>query len=235
MALLLSLDACSRPNDPYIAASDVGLWLRGRYQFRGSRHPHPYPYIIIRDEEGVDRIDYSPLEGRPYEGEIVFDYGLMCARVSYSGFWGMTRRYVTLYVDDDVKTIPEADRRRWGQLMDDYHAANGVDSDDKHRRAARMFRDGVYSITEDVPSGRVHNAVAISLAAALLWTSTLGRPWRSWGTWWLVRARDYWLGRSMCPRCHYDVRGYPGTVCPECGHDWGDSQPRPSPRRGDLQ
>lgn len=225
LALVLGVDACSRPNDPPFASSSFGLWLKGPAPIRGARHPSTYPLVIVRGPDGVDRFDDRASADEPIGGEIVCDGRLLGARVGYSGAWGMTTRETHAYPGEEMLSHPEADRRRWGQLLDEFLASMGAAPDHPSRLAAQMFRDGIDSRTETVPAGYIHNAIAVALAITFLWTATLGRPWRSWSVWRRARLRDYWLSRGQCPHCRYDVHGYPGTVCPECGLDWGD-EPR---------
>lgn len=223
LGVVLTLDACSRPNDPPVASSDFGLWLKGRHQFRGSRHPSDMRYVVVRLEDGTVLADEGVYEGKPPRGEVIADFSQMGTWTSYHGLWGMTQRRHRVFVDDDLLALSEADRRACGEAIDRLWGA--IDERmNPQRRAGQMLRDGTYTITEPVPSGYIHNTLAITLATSFLWSLTLGRPWRSWAAW----KRDYHLSHDRCPRCRYPVHGYPGTTCPECGHDWADL-PTPNP------
>jgi hypothetical protein len=62
--------------------------------------------------------------------------------------------------------------------------------------------------------GVAHNALALTVFAALLYSFT------GWPAWiaqrpWSVRSRR--LDRGLCLSCGYDLRGLGGTICPECG------------------
>lgn len=218
LATILALDACSRPNDPPVAASDFGLWLFGPHMFGGSRHPRPYPLVIVRGPDGIERFDLQPFSGEPFEGEVVLRSWVLPASTRYHGVWGMTSRTLSILDSSEVAAADPSERRRWLGLLDDHLAETGLEPSHPLRVGARMLRDGVMKRTEPVATGYIHNTLAITLALAFLWSCTLGRPWRSWAA---VR-RDYHLAHARCPACRYPVHGYPGTVCPECGMDWGD-------------
>lgn len=68
--------------------------------------------------------------------------------------------------------------------------------------------------------GVAHNALALVVFAALLYSLTGWRAWfgsRSWSR--AARRR----ARGLCNTCGYDMRGNDSGVCPECGHP---SEPR---------
>ena len=140
----------------------------------------------------------------------------------------MTERTYRLFLDDYLLELGDEDRRACGDAIDRLWA--GIDDGmNEQRRAGQMMRDGVTTITEPLPTGYIHNALAITLALALLWSCTLGHPWRSWD----AMRRDDPLAHNRCPHCRYPTHAYPGTTCPECGHDWSDPpSPTPTPAAG---
>jgi hypothetical protein len=62
--------------------------------------------------------------------------------------------------------------------------------------------------------GVAHNAVAITLFAALLYSLT---GWPAWFAAHPLSRRARRIARGLCPSCGYDLRGIEACLCPECG------------------
>lgn len=219
LGVVLSLDACSRPDSRRFHTT-TGEWIG---QFRKERvttaHPRPHDYLVRFDESGAVAVtpfwaDHTAQLDAEAAGAVRLT--LFDPWTTYSGFWALTNRTREVTVLNDPGWS-QSERWAIGQAIDDLLAAEGLPEGVKLRPAAQMFRDGTYTITEPLPGGYIHNALAVTLALAFLWSCTLGRPWRDWAT--MRRAHHLWHGR--CPHCRYPTRGDDGTVCPECGHDWG--------------
>lgn len=226
LAAILALDACSRPDDRR-AHTTAGAWLRQLAPKRAAAIDPPHTdWLVIPTSAHDDRptrvvprwADQSEQSAAESAGALYLT--LFGPRYHESGFWGVTRATRTLSVLEDPGWTPDQ-RRSIGQAIDDRLAADGIPDGPPYRLAAQMFRDGVSTTTQTLPGGHIHNALAITLALAFLWSCTLGRPWRSWA----AARRDYHLAHNRCPHCKYPVHDYPGTRCPECGHDWADGAP----------
>lgn len=221
LGAVLALDTCSRPDSRRFRTT-AGEWISQlQSEPVTTAHPRPHDYLIRFDESGGVAVTPSWADHtaqREAEAAGAVRLTIFSPWDTYSGFWAITSRAREITVLNDPGWSPE-ERRAVGRAIDETLADAGFAGGASVRLAAQMFRDGTYTVTDPLPGGYFHNAIAAALALAFLWSCTLGRPWRSWAA--MRQAHHLWNDR--CPKCGYPTSRYPGSVCPECGRDW--SQP----------